>query len=260
MSLVRFALCALTVMILASACNRDDMLKKFASDQDEKVARECIDALRHGKLDELEARLHPSLNRQQAHTELLKMQAMLPPGEPDAVKLIGAHKNINNGVHSANIVYQYTYGPRFWMMGCVTISDEAHTILAIEVRALPTSYEEMSRFELRGKSAFQYGVLVAAVVFIVMTLVALIRCIMDKNLRRKWLWILFILLGFGQLSVDWNTGASEFHSLYLLLFSASAESSGYGPWIVSIALPVGAAVYLIRRFLNHRAALRSNVG
>jgi hypothetical protein len=80
-----------------------------------------------------------------------------------------------------------------------------------------------------------------------------------RGLRRKWLWFIFILFGIGQLSVDWNSGAWEFSPLHFLLFSASAVSPGYGPWVVSTALPLGAAWYLARRFLNHRAAERSNV-
>ena len=255
----RLALCALAAVLLSAGCNRDDMIRKFATAEDEKVARVCIDTLRKGRLDEIEARLHPSIDRTKAHGELVKMLAAVPPGEPDAVKLIGVHKNINNGVRSADLVYQYTYGKKYLEMGCITISDGPQTILGIEVRPLPASYDELSRFVLTGKSFFQYLVLLAGVVFIVMSLLALIRCIVDRNLRRKWLWILFILFGIGKLSMDWNTGAWDFHPLYFLLFSVSADSPGYG-WTVSIALPVGAAVYLARRALNHRAASRSNDG
>jgi hypothetical protein len=53
--------------------------------------------------------------------------------------------------------------------------------------------------------------------------------------------------------MNWNSGAWEFSALHFLLFSASAVPPGYGPW-------VGAAWYLVRRFLNHRAAARSNGG
>jgi hypothetical protein len=46
----------------------------------------------------------------------------------------------------------------------------------------------------------------------------------------------------------------------ILPFSVSAVSRGYAGWVLSIALPVGAAVYLARRWLNHRAAARSKAG
>jgi hypothetical protein len=83
---------------------------------------------------------------------------------------------------------------------------------------------------------------------------------LELRRRRKWLWIIFILFGIGQLSVDWNSGAWQFSPVHFLLFSASAVAPGYGSWVVSTAFPVGAAWYLIRRFLNHRAAGRSNGG
>jgi len=259
MSRARILWCALAALVFIAGCDRDELLRKFASPADEKVARQCIDSMRHGNLEEIEASLDPGLKGAEAHAQLLKMVSTLPPREPDAVKLVGAHKSIDNGVHSANLTYQYSYGTRHFMINCAwRIDGERRVILGLQVKPLSASLDEISRFELGGKSALQYGVLIAALVFLGMSLVALIRCIMEKGLRRKWLWIIFILFGIGQLSVDWNSGAWEFSPLHLLLFSASAVSPGYGPWVVSIALPVGAAWYLLRRFLNHRAAERSN--
>ena len=252
--------CALGALVFIAGCDRDQLLRKFASPADEKVARQCIDTMRHGRLQEIETSLDPGLKGAEAHAQLLKMVATLPAREPDAVKLVGANQNFDNGVRSSNLTYQYSYGLQHFMINCAwRIDGERRVILGMEVKPLAASLDEISRFDLQGKTALQYGVLLAALVFLGMSLVALIRCIMDKGLRRKWLWIIFILFGIGQLSVDWNSGAWEFSPLHFLLFSASAVSPGYGPWVVSTALPLGAAWYLARRFLNHRAAERSNV-
>jgi hypothetical protein len=259
MSRARIIWCALAALVFLAGCDRDEVLRKFASPADEKVARQCIDTMRHGRLEEIEASLEPGLKGAQAHAQLLQMMASLPPREPDAVKLVGASQNFNNGVRSSNLTYQYSYGTQHFMINCAWRMDgERRVIFGMEVKPLAASLEETSRFDLQGKSALQYGVLIGALVCLGMSLLALILCIMEKGLRRKWLWILFILFGIGQLSVDWNSGAQEFSPLHLLLFSASAVSPGYGPWVVSIAFPLGAAWYLARRVLNHWAADRSN--
>jgi asparagine N-glycosylation enzyme membrane subunit Stt3 len=65
--------------------------------------------------------------------------------------------------------------------------------------------------------------------------------------RRKWLWILFILFGFGKLSINWTTGQWGVMVLAAQLFSASAAAAYFGPWIVSVSLPVGAVLFLIKR-------------
>jgi hypothetical protein len=248
-------------MLAGAGCSQEEMLRKIASDEDQKVARQCIDTFRNGNLAGIEARLDPSLKGADTHAALVQMAAMLPPGSPDAVKLVGANLDRRNDARSMNLTYQYAWGQQFFLINCATRTQgEERIIFGLNVQQLDGSVEQQGRFELKGKSPFQYTVLLAAVVFLVLSLVALFRCILEKDLRRKWLWIIFILFGIGQLSVNWNSGAWEFSALHFLLFSASAVSPGYGPWVVSVALPVGAAWYLVRRFLNHRAAARSNGG
>ena len=39
------------------------------------------------------------------------------------------------------------------------------------------------------------------------TLYALVLCIRTRNVKSKWLWILFILVGFGAVQANWTTGA-----------------------------------------------------
>ena len=65
----------------------------------------------------------------------------------------------------------------------------------------------------------------------------------------KWLWCLFIIVGVGKFSIDWVTGVWTFTPIYLLLFGAGAVRGlgGYGPWIISVAIPAGAIAFQIWR-------------
>ncbi|MBI1397584.1 MAG: hypothetical protein GC151_16545 [Betaproteobacteria bacterium] len=87
------------------------------------------------------------------------------------------------------------------------------------------------------------------------TLYALVACIRTRVPRRKWLWIVFIVLGVGKLAVDWTIGECRVFPASMQLFSASAFSSPYGPWTVAVSLPVGAIEFLLYRKLRLEPAL-----
>jgi len=255
----RFLLCIGAALICLTACNPEDMVKKVASDEDQQGATQCIDALRNRRFDAIETHLDPSLRSPETRTTLEHMAGMLPPGQPDAVKLIGANINVSEqGARTADLIYQYSFGKRWFMVNCATRTDaDTRSIVALNVKEMEFPIEQQAGFGLANKTPGQYGILVAAVLILGLTLTALITCIMDKQLTRKWLWVLFILVGIGKLSINWNSGTWDFSPVSILPFSVSAVSRGYAGWVLSIALPVGAAVYLARRWLNHRAAARS---
>ncbi|HEY2345365.1 MAG TPA: hypothetical protein VGH80_05700 [Xanthomonadaceae bacterium] len=100
---------------------------------------------------------------------------------------------------------------------------------------------------MAGKSLVQYLVLTCAILAVLLTFYALLACVRTKLSGRKWPWILFILVGFGQVAVDWTTGAGNIQVLWIQLFSAGAVAQLHGPWIISASVPVGAIVFLLRR-------------
>ena len=259
MSKIRLLLCSVAAVLCFAGCNPEEMIKKVASEEDQQVATECINALREKRFDAIENALADGLKGPETRATLESMAKILPAGKPDSIKLIGANISADaSGARTSDIAYQYTFGDRHFMVNCATTTEErTRQIVALNVRQLEISIDEQAGFSLKGKSVAQFALLCAAVACLGITLFALVLCILDKNLQRKWLWIIFIVLGFGQLSVNWNSGAWDSSLVYVMLFSASAVSRGYGGWVISIALPVGAAVYLIRRNLNHRAAARS---
>jgi hypothetical protein len=81
-------------------------------------------------------------------------------------------------------------------------------------------------------------------VFIV---VSTIVCIRTPIPRRKWLWIIFILVGFGQFELNWTTGDARLKLGIQLLGAAATWLGPYAPMILSVSLPVGAAVFWMRR-------------
>ena len=108
--------------------------------------------------------------------------------------------------------------------------------------------EEINRFSLEGKGTVHYLFLFACLAvpfFILFTLVVAIRTRFNK---RKWAWILFILVGFVQFSINWTTGQIGVKPLSFQLFGAGALSASvFAPWILSVSLPIGAVLFWIKR-------------
>lgn len=257
---LRNALCALAALLVAAGCSQEELLQKISTPEDRATAEECLERLRVGDIDTLENRMDPSLKTPDLRATLEKIATLLPGEKPQTAKLVGAQVNSSNEERTANLTYQYGYpGGRLLLVNCAMKHvGTTQTIIGISVNTLEKPLEQ-ARFSFEGKSAKHYAIVIAAILFVLATLVALVICVMERGLRRKWLWILFILFGFGDLTLNWETGEATFSTLSVLLFSAAVTAEMYGPWMVSVAVPIGAVWYLVRRFLrNHPPADGSN--
>jgi hypothetical protein len=244
----------LAAVVLVAGCSKASLLNAFVSPEDEGLAKHYIEALKSGHIDEIEKNLDPSVTSatpdiQQALTHLA---GLIPAEDPLSVKLVGSNtisvSNSDGTLHKSSITFEYQYPDRWLLINVVTQKrGDISTILGLNVQPLSDSLENINHFSLSNKSALQYGVLVAAVVAPLLTIYALVLCVRTKIARRKWLWIVFILLGVGSFSVNWTTGAWGFQPLYVQLFSSGMKAATYGPWIVSVALPLGAIIFLLRR-------------
>jgi hypothetical protein len=234
---------------LMVACSQEDWMRKIAPPEKQATARTYIEQLRNRDFADIENAMDRSIAGDLRGGTLEKMAVLIPPGTPTSVKLVGAYSFSSPTVGTTlNLTYEYQFGEQFLLVNLQTkTKDSAMTIVGFRVQPLSKSLEAQNRFTLANKSALQYTVLVAAIGATIFTLFALFVCMRTKMERRKWLWILFILFGFGKIVVNWTTGQWDFTIFAAQLFSASAGAAFFGPWIVSVSLPVGAVLFLSRR-------------
>jgi hypothetical protein len=231
------------------ACSQKDMLQRFASPTEQAIAQKYIDELRSLDFGDIEKAIDPTIAEEVAGGTLAKMAALIPNGTPTSVQLVGANRFSSESAGTTlNLTYEYQFGTQYLLTNVATkTKNGVLTIVGFRVLPESASLEAQNKFNLSGKSVLQYGVLGAAIMMAIFTLVALAVCIRTKMKRRKWLWILFILFGFGKLSVNWATGQWGVMVLAAQLFSASGTAAYFGPWIVSVSLPVGAVLFLMNR-------------
>jgi hypothetical protein len=222
-------------------------MQKLASPNEQATARAYIDQLRSRDFAGIEKAADTTIAGPALDATLGKMVDLIPGGAPTSVKLVGAQRSSMSDVTTLNLNFEYQFPDRWIVANVATKSKEGvTTIIGFHVYPKSSSLESANRFTLSGKSVLQYVVLGAAIAAALFTLVVLIVCIRTKMKRRKWLWMLFILFGFGKLSVNWTTEQWGFTALMAQLFSASAAAMPpYSPWIVSVSLPLGAILFLI---------------
>jgi hypothetical protein len=235
--------------ILLVACSQEDWLLKIAPADQQAIARNYIEQLRSRDFADIEKAADPSIAAALSGGALEKMAALIPQGPATSVKLVGANRfSTDKDGTMLNLTYEFQFGDKFMLINVARkMKDGVEMIVGFRVQPLPASLEQLNRFTLSNKSAVQYAVLAASVAAALFTLYALVVCIRTKLARRKWLWILFILFGFGKIMVNWTTGAWDFRIIALQLFSASSAAAFFGPWIISVSLPVGAIFFLSRR-------------
>ncbi len=235
-------------LVVLLGCSQQDLLNKFSSPEDQAVAKSYIDRLRAGKYAEIEQALDSDIQTPDSRDTLAKMAALIPSGEPTSMKLVGAQVYHTPGATIVNTTFEFSFGDR-WILANVAVRDRhgAKTIVGFNVHPMQQSLESLNRFTLLGKSAIQYAVFVAAIAAVAITIYSVVACAGTKLLRKKWLWMLLILFGFGKIAVNWTTGEWGIAPLTIQLFSATAFAPLYGPWTIAVSLPLGAIAFLLYR-------------
>jgi hypothetical protein len=241
--LVGIAFCLLLV-----GCDQAALMKKWTPPEAESLARNYVDLLRQGKIDQTQRDLDPSVTDSDVGGTFAKMVAMFPGEAPESIRVVGAHVLHRPESTATNIMLEYQSASQ-WLLVNITTQRTGNisTIVGFHVEPLRDSLENLNRFTLVGKSTDQYLFLIVAFGSLLFSLYIFVLCIVTKNEKRKWMWMLFILIGVGKLAVNWTTGQWNVTLLAIQIPCAMATAPLYGPWTVAASVPLGAILYSIRR-------------
>ncbi|HWB61667.1 MAG TPA: hypothetical protein VG733_19445, partial [Chthoniobacteraceae bacterium] len=193
---------------------------------------------------------------------------------PSSVKVVGCKKQVDSYSRTVSTTFEYDYTEE-WLLITATVRTLDNTVIVegIEVHPLPGPLEK-NKFTFAGKGPAQYVMFAIFCAVPLLTLFALVLCIRTK-MKRKWLWIIFILLGIGRVTMNWTTGDVQafetqvtkahgaityFHPYFAIqLLGAGYVRAPYGPWMLSVSLPLGALVFLYRRrYLQRKTGVPGN--
>jgi hypothetical protein len=241
-------LATLLCLFLLVSCSREQLIQKISSPEDQAAARAYIDELRAHQFDEIEKAADPSIKSSTIHATLLRMSQMIPAGEPTSVNVVGARSFYGSGATTINTTFEFNFDGKLLLINvAVKTKDGVKSIVGFNVNPERQSVAEQTRFSLAGKSPIQYVVLGVMIAALLCSIYALILCVGTELPGKKWPWILFILFGIGQVTVNWTTGEWVTKFAWLQLFSAGVLKDASGPWMVSASVPLGALVFLSYR-------------
>lgn len=243
----------LVLGLLLAGCSQSGLVQKFSDPEKVKVAEAYLAQLKTGDLEKLAGELDVSVRGEKALENLRTMRAMIPGGPPDSTELVGYHwqtvAQLAGGRESTySVTHQLRHGDK-WLLVLLAWreKDAVRRITAFRVVPLEKSLQETHAFRLRDIDLIRALFLAGAVAVPVFILVTLVACIRTRMPKHKWLWIIFILVGFTQLSINWTTGVVGFRPLAFQLLGAGAMAQPFMAWMISISIPAGAIAFWIRR-------------
>jgi len=233
------------------ACDR--VAEVAISPEDEQAARHYVDLLRQHDFAAIQKETDPALANTDLGATLAMMAEQFPDEEPKSVRILRARLAQNGEVTRNDITFEYLF-PSAPVLVTVALQKrgEVRTLAAFSALRVP---EALNDFTLKGRTALQYSILMLAVLIPLFTLYALIVCLRtpmpgrtpQHRLWIRWGWVIVIVFSVGRFTIDWMTGVWVLQPFSLLLFGTGAARSlgGYGPWAISVGLPIGAFVFLI---------------
>lgn len=244
----------LFVLVTLSGCfDHKALLKKLVPLEQDRQAKSFLESVRDGRIQEARQMLHSSIDQADTSKGLETLRALFTQSKWVEAENIGYVKNWSNGMGQQSqttirLDYQIQL-EKHWLAGTIVLLDEptSRKIISARFNPITASLETINALTLSGKGPFHYLILPLAALVPIFCLITLVLCIRTR-LRRKWLWILFIVLPVGKLSLNWSTGELGYQLLAFQLFGASLMKSGlYAPWLMGVSFPLGAVIFLLNR-------------
>ncbi|MFQ5465188.1 MAG: hypothetical protein ACE5EI_04595 [Thermodesulfobacteriota bacterium] len=252
---------AIMLLLFASAavlagCNASVYTERFVPREADGVARKFIRDLVDGDFAGAEAAVFHEFVTPELDGQLRDVHDRLSASEVVSVRLV-KYNNIYKHAFTHEIVRSFLFyevkarDGWFEVQTVVDNDSGARSVYGFFIEPASASLADINAFTLRGKSLRQYTILLLAVAVPLFIIYVFILCLRSRTDRKK-SWLVVILLGVGSLTVNWTTGAPDWGIMSVSFLGIEPLRDGLdGPWMISVAMPIGAILFYLRwrRFL-----------
>ncbi len=232
------------------ACN----LERLVSKDKLSSARENIEFILSTDYPSLQNKLVEDVRSQFTPDLLNKFRTYIPKEEPLSVSLVGFNQSNFKTLQTSKVVESYTFQYEFpdkWLLiSLVTQTENGREPLigGFHIKPIKGDLKELNKFNLIGQPVQNYIALIFAVAVPVFIIISLFMCYKTPIPKRKWLWYIFIALGFCAFNLNWTTGQWGIQLLaFQLLGSGFVKSGMYAPVIIQMSIPIGAILFYLKR-------------
>lgn len=244
----KFGSCVIPALLLLAIIPGCDQSTRMERRNPEGVAlvKSYFELLRSGHADQVEDLVDPSIRDSMPNSTFEQIVATIPREAPSSVKVVFVDSRCQEGNCQQAVVLEYRYPADRLLFNLALLKDGGHTsIVGLHITHVPDSFMKDNEFSFSNKGPSQYFMLTLAIAVALFSLYALILCLYARIGTRKWGWAAFILFGFMKLTANWTTGEFRFDFPALVFLWVDATHLEYGPWVVSVSLPVGAILFLV---------------
>jgi hypothetical protein len=245
MSSLKACLGALLAAVALASCSQ---LKP--DPKDDAAAQAVVAEIQAGDFAAVEARAAPEMKTPDAGVALQKVRDYLPKTKPRSVKTVGVSiTQIAGGPTNTSLTQEYDFGGSVALIQTnLTRPAGSETRLVRGFNVQLATHKELAANDLTliGKPALSYLLLALTIASPVLMLLALLKVLRTKGLKRKWLWGIVAFLGLFSFQTNWTTGMLSVNWLTFQIIGAGVTSGAslFSPWILTFTLPVGALLIL----------------
>jgi hypothetical protein len=240
-----FALCAALTLLL-TGCDRQQVMRWFAPQDEAAIGQHYLDEIRAGNYGAVEKDLDAVLQTAQATAVFDGVSTFLYKDEtPKSVKLVTNDAIPKDGATIYNLGYEYEFNEGWRLVELVlTKTGSVTKISGLHTYALSDSLEDAYAFNFHNKAPRHYWFLAAMALVALFTFATAMAC-WRMPMRGKWFWLIFILLGFGEITLNWTNGAIYYDFVAVELFGVGFARDLMGAVTLQLGAPIGAICFWI---------------
>lgn len=146
---------------------------------------------------------------------------------------------------------QYQFDKDWFLVNLIYHDEQSEKkLIGLHFYKLQNSLENIYKINLLSANLKQLGALIMATIVSLSIMIALLLLIYDTSLERKWLWGIFIILGFVIFNFNWTTQTYYMNLTGIQIFGAVFfRENIYTPLFIKFSIPLGAIIYLTKRFM-----------
>jgi len=247
----KIMLLVLCSLFLAGCADFEGWLDKLLPQHIDKFSREYIKLIKNGKVEKAISLLDKEVKTSETEWKF-RNNIVNYIGNEKIVSI----KPVNINVHRVETIttYSVTYQIQYaqgWQVVSVVLreSEKNISVLGFHANNIEKPLEEIHKITLKGKTTKHFAILGLTIFYNLFIIVSFIMVWLTRNLKRKWLWSIFTLIGICKILFNWTTAQFGIQFLSIgFVIATPCNPTPYTPWIINIYLPLGAIIFHIKRF------------
>lgn len=209
------------------------------------LTRQFLDGVLAGDAEACLAAMTELVTPEEMQAALPQMQALLP--EADSYTLTPMHFSFNTsgGVTRSAFQFKLEIGGEYFLVQTQQVSTEER-LRNINITPAAADGWDVAKAESEPFTLWTLLSLLLSLASLAITVWALVHCI-RHTMKRKWLWLLLVILGSVMLTLTLNGSQASFRLNFGLYLVASQIVPQAGGFVLKLVLPIGPAIYLMRR-------------